>query len=251
MRIKFLALLSIIVLAFGLTACGSTDSSKEKKESKPETTAKHEETNNSVADSSAVEEKSADTASTKTTEQNTDQAIVQDKDDSKTQSSNQSSNTGSSSKSAATTTAEKKTNQTQKASTNTAAQPAPSAPATSNPAAPSAAESQKPETTVTLSIVGPDNHVILSATKVKISEGETIFNILKGLREQYGIEVASRGSGATAYIEGIEGNDFSYFEFDEGPTSGWVFKQNGASLTKSVGVTTVKDGDRIEGIYTK
>lgn len=103
----------------------------------------------------------------------------------------------------------------------------------------------KPAATVTFSIIGPkDKGTIMGATKVSVEDGDTIFTVLK---RQKNILVDSKGSGASTYIEGIN----NIYEFDYGAKSGWVFKLNGASLTKSVGVVTVKEGDRIECIYTE
>jgi hypothetical protein len=240
---KLLSLLTIFLITFGLVACGSGEQSKEKAVSESATEHKADEkVEEKVA---AEEEKPKDTiATTETTKESPAQT-----------SSDSQQNQASTTVNSTTTASADSKQQTNNNNTPTAkANPAPASTsqttANTAPAAP-ATESQKPATTVTFSIVGPDNHVILAPTKVKFSDGDTVFELLKQLDNQHSFVVVSRGSGATTYIEGIEGSDFSYFEFDNGPTSGWVFKQNGASLTKSVGVTAVKDGDRIEGIYTK
>lgn len=107
---------------------------------------------------------------------------------------------------------------------------------------------QKPISTVTISIVGPKDHRnILAAEKVSFQDGDTIYDILMQAAKKHGIQVDSRGSGATAYVEGID----NIYEFDYGVKSGWIFKQNGSSLTRSVGVMKVKAGDSIQCLYTE
>ncbi|WP_066308520.1 DUF4430 domain-containing protein [Bacillus sp. FJAT-29814] len=241
---KLLILLTIFLLTFGLAACGSGEQTTDKSPSKPAASSKAEEkTKEQPAD---AEEQPNDSAATSQTEENTAQAQA----DSKTNSDTQSASTANATTTKTADTKQQVNNNNTPGKTNPAPSNGQTTASPTQPAAP-APESQKPATTVTFSIIGPDNHVILAATKVNFSEGDTVFDVLKQLDKQHSFVVVSRGSGATTYIEGIEGSDFSYFEFDEGPTSGWVFKQNGANLTKSVGVTALKDGDRIEGIYTK
>ena len=107
---------------------------------------------------------------------------------------------------------------------------------------------QKPVSTVTISIVGPKDHKnIVAAEKISFKEGDTIYNVLLNAAKKHGLQVDSRGSGATAYVEGID----NIYEFDYGVKSGWIFKQNGASLTRSIGVTKVKAGDQIQCFYTE
>ena len=98
--------------------------------------------------------------------------------------------------------------------------------------------------TVVFSITGPkDKGTLLSSRKVEFTEGNTILDIL--LKAAGKSNVDYNGSGTTAYVEGIDG----IYEFDYGPMSGWIFKQNGAGIPKSAGAIKVKDGDRIECIY--
>ncbi|MBT2658209.1 DUF4430 domain-containing protein [Bacillus sp. ISL-18] len=143
------------------------------------------------------------------------------------------------------TTASTTTTPAAKATTSTAAKTTTTPQTTTTaPVVKPAVPAPKPVTTVTLSIVGPkDKGTILAPTKVKINDGNTIFDVLK----RTNIDIDSSGSGATAYIEGIN----NIYEFDYGAKSGWVFKLNGASITKSIGVIKVKAGDRIECYYTE
>lgn len=127
----------------------------------------------------------------------------------------------------------------------TAQQPAPTTPApTQKPAAKPAA----PELSVTVSIVGPsDRGTILGATKVNFKEGATVLDVLVQLTGKRNIQLDYSGSGATAYVAGID----NIYEFDYGPKSGWVGKLNGTSLGKSAGTVKVKDGDSIQWLYTE
>jgi hypothetical protein len=103
-----------------------------------------------------------------------------------------------------------------------------------------------PVATVTVDIVGYNGERILPLTKVTYKNGETFLdatlNILKGKR----IQVSVTGSGASAYVQGINNE----YEFDHGAKSGWLASKNGVRLTQSAGVTSIKAGDRIEWRYT-
>ena len=128
--------------------------------------------------------------------------------------------------------------------------PAPSAPVVSPPpsTAPAVPETKVPAASVTISIKGPkDRGAILASTKVEFKEGQTVYDILLQTTKKHGIQIETRGSGATAYVEGID----NIYEFDYGVKSGWVFELNGVSLTKSIGTMIVKDGDTIECYYTE
>ncbi|MDP4086495.1 MAG: DUF4430 domain-containing protein [Bacillota bacterium] len=107
-----------------------------------------------------------------------------------------------------------------------------------------------PSKTVTFSIMGPkDKGVILSSTKVSIKDGDTILDVLIHATQSHSpkIQVDYSGSGATAYVEGID----NIYEFDYGAKSGWLFKQNGVGLTKGAGISKIKAGDWIECYYTQ
>ncbi|MFJ5716476.1 DUF4430 domain-containing protein [Neobacillus sp. NPDC093127] len=249
--LKATALLFVLFAAVSLAGCGSTkETVKEtKKEAiKTEETAKQAEQTQQVEESpkadaaeeqQAAPEKEAESASTPSPEKETEKQAA--KPETPVQN----------------TPASQAKPETSKA--NTAASPSKSSPAPaaqpSKPAAPSTPpptnppkETPKPELAVTISIAGPkDRGTILGATKVNFKDGATIFDIISQAAKKHGIVVDSRGSGATAYIEGID----NIYEFDYGVKSGWIFKQNGVSLTKSIGIVKVKDGDRIECFYTE
>lgn len=102
--------------------------------------------------------------------------------------------------------------------------------------------------TVTVKVVGPEEKgVILQGAKVLIKEGDTVLSSLIAAAKANGFSVEYTGSGSMAYIEGIA----NIYEFDYGPTSGWLCYLNGQALPKSSGTIKVKNGDLIEWKYTK
>ena len=112
-----------------------------------------------------------------------------------------------------------------------------------------AASNQKAEqkNEVLLSIKGDeDTGVILIPTKVPIEPGDSVLDILKKVTKQKHIQMEYKGSGGTAYIEGIQ----NLYEFDKGPKSGWMFSINGVFMNKSAGIAKVKPGDKIVWQYT-
>ncbi|RHW42576.1 DUF4430 domain-containing protein [Neobacillus notoginsengisoli] len=123
----------------------------------------------------------------------------------------------------------------------------PSQPAAKPAPKPVSKPSPKPESaaTATISIKGPkDVGTILGATAVEVKEGDTVLNVLLRATGKK-IHVEHRGSGATAYVEGID----NYYEFDYGAKSGWTCKKNGTTIDRSAGLVKVAKGDRIEWIY--
>lgn len=105
----------------------------------------------------------------------------------------------------------------------------------------------EPALTVTISIVSHDlNKTILSPTKVSIQNGDTFLSATRTILKQKGIPISVRGSGASAYVEGIG----DLYEFDHGPLSGWIAEKNGVKLDRSAGIKSLKSGDTIRWIYT-
>lgn len=76
---------------------------------------------------------------------------------------------------------------------------------------------------------------------IEIKEGDTVYDILK----KTGANVSARTTGYGLYVEGINGR----FEFDEGPTSGWVYTVNGSRISKSCDKCVVNAGDKIVWTY--
>lgn len=79
------------------------------------------------------------------------------------------------------------------------------------------------------------------AVTVEIPEGGTVYDALN----ETGADVSARKSAYGLYIEGINGR----FEFDEGPTSGWVYTVNGERTSSSCDKFEVKAGDEIVWSY--
>lgn len=104
---------------------------------------------------------------------------------------------------------------------------------------------QKPQSAVTLTVKS-DKAAIVTPTKVTIQKGDTALDATQKILKQKGIQISVRGSGASAYVEGIN----NLYEFDRGPLSGWTAKKNGSTLGRSAGSTSVKAGDTILWIYT-
>lgn len=239
---KGTAFLSLLFVLFSLVGCGSNEQTtketkKEEKTVKVEKQNKHENKVEAKVEPSSEQNQTTDSSTGASEEKKENQSTTPSSTPKQTSPSNQQQTPTTQTNTAATTN---KSN----TSTTTAKTPASTTPASK----PSTTTTSKPATTVTLSIVGPkDRGTIVAPTKVSFNDGDTIYDIILSTAKKHGIVIDSRGSGATAYIEGID----NIYEFDYGPKSGWVFEQNGVSLTKSIGVTKIKDGDRIECIYTE
>lgn len=82
-----------------------------------------------------------------------------------------------------------------------------------------------------------------SDKKMTIQSGESVYDILK----RTGVNVSARNSKYGIYVEGIGGR----FEFDEGPTSGWVYYVNGTEPSTSCDNYKVKSGDHIVWDYVE
>ena len=94
----------------------------------------------------------------------------------------------------------------------------------------------------------PSDGCLLPASSVKISQEDTVFDILQRACRQAGVHMEYTGSASagTIYIEGI-GN---IYEFDAGPRSGWMFTVNGKFPDRGCGSVTVSAGDKICWLYT-
>lgn len=79
-------------------------------------------------------------------------------------------------------------------------------------------------------------HVILDW-----AEGQTAYEALVAAAQKTGLYVQSSGSGAGVYVEGID----HYFEFDEGPLSGWHFLINGVEGGRGSGQVILQSGDEL------
>lgn len=94
----------------------------------------------------------------------------------------------------------------------------------------------------------PKDGVIYKADNVIFYEGESAFNVLSRelKKSKIHFEFNITPIYNTAYIEGIA----NIYEFDFGDLSGWMYKINGEVLSVGSSLYSVKNGDKIEFIYT-
>jgi len=145
--------------------------------------------------------------------------------------------------------------------------PNPTAPPTPTPSPPPA-QTLPPETTfyVTLSVrvdtilrnmdlldrakheLIPANGVIFPATRVRVEQGESVFDVLQREMRLAGIHMSSRFTPAfnSAYVMAIH----NISEFDVGPLSGWMYRVNGTFPNFGSSQYTLRPDDVIEWLYT-
>ena len=94
----------------------------------------------------------------------------------------------------------------------------------------------------------PQDGWILAPTEVSFYEGENVFNVLLRTCKQNKIHMEYKDTPVynSAYICGI-GN---LYEFDCGDLSGWMYAVNGTFPNYGCSLYELKDGDKIEFIYT-
>ncbi len=94
----------------------------------------------------------------------------------------------------------------------------------------------------------PTDGVILPEQTVVFHEGESVFNVLvrEMKRNKIHLEFVNTPVYNSAYIEGI-GN---LYEFDCGELSGWMYRVNGWFPNYGCSRYQLKDGDKIEWVYT-
>jgi hypothetical protein len=116
-----------------------------------------------------------------------------------------------------------------------------------NASTPSLVIHSTPSSTVTLSVKGDaERGVIINPTSIEIHESMSVLEVLLACAKQKGISLNYSGTGMMAYVIGIEGLN----ERDRGDLSGWVYRVNGVMAQKSAGSFIVKDGDKIEWLYS-
>ncbi|ULO06732.1 DUF4430 domain-containing protein [Paenibacillus sp. 19GGS1-52] len=132
--------------------------------------------------------------------------------------------------------------------TATAKPPSTAKPATAvQPAASVKPADNAAASTATLSIVGDKEFgIIMSATSVKLEEGDSVLDLLKRVTRANKMQMEFSGAKGFSYIEGID----NLYEFDHGAESGWMYRVNGEFPSKSAGAYTVKAGDTIDWLYT-
>ena len=96
----------------------------------------------------------------------------------------------------------------------------------------------------------PEDGCILETTTYAFAQDETVYDILvRAVKEnKLHMEKKKTGSGTRDYyICGIA----NIYEYDWGELSGWMYYVNGESPSVGCGEYRVKDGDRIEWLYTR
>ncbi len=94
----------------------------------------------------------------------------------------------------------------------------------------------------------PSSGTILSTTTVSISEGDSVYDVLRRACSAAGIQMEASYTAAygSYYVEGIG----HLYEFDCGPESGWMYKVNGWFPNYGCSSYSVSDGDAIVFCYT-
>ena len=94
----------------------------------------------------------------------------------------------------------------------------------------------------------PADGTILPTTTVTFTQGESVFDVLKRICDEYGIQIEYTWTtkyGST-YIEGIN----YLYEFSCGQQSGWMYKVNGWFPNYGCSKYILDDGDEIVWCYT-
>ena len=94
----------------------------------------------------------------------------------------------------------------------------------------------------------PNDGVIFPVTRVRVYEGESVFNILQREMRRARIHMASRFTPIfnSAYVEAIN----NLYEFDVGPLSGWMYSVNGWFPNFGASRYLLSPGDVIEWHFT-
>lgn len=94
----------------------------------------------------------------------------------------------------------------------------------------------------------PEDGIILPATEVTFSDGESVYDVLQRVCKANKIHMESSFTPVynSAYIEGIH----NLYEFDVGKLSGWMYAVNGWYPNYGCSRYQVKDGDVVEWCYT-
>ena len=90
----------------------------------------------------------------------------------------------------------------------------------------------------------PTDGVILGNTTIYLSDGDTVYDVLRRACSNAGIALDT--AGGSTYVRGIN----NLYEFDCGPQSGWMYSVNGVYLNYGCDSYKVKNGDVIRWNYT-
>lgn len=94
----------------------------------------------------------------------------------------------------------------------------------------------------------PEDGVIFEDQEVVFYEGESVFNVLvrEMKKNKIHLEFVNTPIYNSAYIEGIS----NLYEFDCGELSGWMYKVNDWFPNYGCSRYELKDGDKVEWVYT-
>ena len=89
----------------------------------------------------------------------------------------------------------------------------------------------------------PADGIILSTSAITVKNGESVMSALKKILKENRINFSISSSGYVRMIGGLS-------EFDCGAYSGWMYKVNGVLPSVSTNSYPLKDGDKVEFVYT-
>lgn len=89
----------------------------------------------------------------------------------------------------------------------------------------------------------PSDGIILSISAITVKNGESVMSALKKILKENRINFSISSSGYVRMISGLS-------EFDCGAYSGWLYKVNGVLPSVSTKSYPLKDGDKVEFVYT-
>ena len=89
----------------------------------------------------------------------------------------------------------------------------------------------------------PADGIILSTSAITVKNGESVMSALKKILKENRINFSISSSGYVRMIGGLS-------EFDCGAYSGWMYKVNGVLPSVSTKSYPLKDGDKVEFVYT-
>ena len=94
----------------------------------------------------------------------------------------------------------------------------------------------------------PEDGWVLKPVEITFTTGDTVFDILKKVCQEQGIQLSSRYTPLykSYYVEGIN----QLYEFDCGKNSGWMYSVNGVWPDYGCSGYTLHDGDTVVWSYT-
>jgi hypothetical protein len=110
-------------------------------------------------------------------------------------------------------------------------------------------DDEKKKIDVTLQIVGYDGEEIFPKTKMKVTDGSSVFQLLQVAASEGDFDFEyedADGDGHDVYVKSIDG----LAEFDKGPESGWLYRVNGEGPQAPVDRYLLEPNDEVEFLYT-